>query len=418
MTRAAPPRGPGSPSQASRLPSLPSAAPHAPARPADPTKASATFSHSSPAAQANSAASVGPGLPASSPHQMPAAFQRPTQYTPSSPEACVCVCMCVHRCVHVCVGACVPVWSHAVCVTCACTRACERVHRQHVCPGRSEGGWETFGTALGSQARSPALWTDAPWALVGTLTAAPLESRPAAFLPPAASTPGKMEPLSTTSVASGRWAWTRTRPREWCTCRAVAPHSASGCAATSGPRANMPSWSWWSRGQSSCWPSSWCGPWLSTRGQLGGRACPLDPQARYPTLCQMGPQLTGGWDERPGHWNGVWGCRPPCPSRGRCQSNLPGHLGMPTLDPQASSTCRPQLPRVPFPLHCLLTCKHCWGLLSECKPPPDDFLVSVCLPHRVPGKATWPARRARGEGDWVRCCHLTPTAILASHPHP
>ncbi|XP_072796194.1 tetraspanin-10 isoform X2 [Vicugna pacos] len=148
---------------------------------------------------------------------------------------------------------------------------------------------------------------------------------PAAFLPPAASTPGKMEPPSTTSVVSGCWAWTRTRPREWCTCRAVAPHSASGCAATSGPRANMPSWLWWSRGQSSCWPSSWCGPWLSTRGQLGGRARPLDPQARYPTLCQMGPRLTGGWDERPGHWNGVWGCRPPCPSRGRCQSKLPGH---------------------------------------------------------------------------------------------
>ena len=161
-------------------------------------------------------------------------------YMPASVDSC-----CVHVCVHSCLCACMHAHVHACVPMCVCGHGSLKVGRRH-----STQRWGPGPGALPSRLMLP-------YALAGTLTAAPLGSRPAAFLPPAVSTPGKMEPQSMTSVASGPWAWMRTRPRGWCTWRAAAPHSSSGCTATSGLQVAMPSWSWWSRGQSSCWPPSW-----------------------------------------------------------------------------------------------------------------------------------------------------------------
>lgn len=164
---------------------------------------------------------------------------------------CVCVCMCVCTCLPVCmcvrIHACVLACMHTCMPACLCVcgHGSLKAGRRH-----STQRWGPRPGALASRLMLPC-------ALAGTLTAAPLGSRPAAFLPPAVSTPGKVEPQSMTSVASGPWAWMRTRPRGWCTWRAAAPHSSSGCAATSGLQVATPSLSWWSRGQSSCWPSSW-----------------------------------------------------------------------------------------------------------------------------------------------------------------
>ena len=47
--------------------------------------------------------------------------------------------------------------------------------------------------------------------------------------------------------------------------------------------------------------------------------------------------LTSQGDERPEYKDGVWGCRPPLASRGRCQSNLLRCLGTRALNPQATS---------------------------------------------------------------------------------